>query len=243
MGVPSARSSISSVASASAGNLKQVEWAAGGLSLDAAAKSLRETVVVADRVYRLKKYERTFVGSDAARALVSLGFAASLAEAVQLGTALAQQGFLRDVSVDGLEAQRLENSYKLYRFTQDERILQLQDILPAGTTIADVRAKFLEAVPKKDRRQGLRMHRGAFLGIEGVNVILKLGYAQTRADAAHVCQGLLDSFCFVSTGSPSDLFSDSVQLYKVRDALVLDDAIKTMSEVSSPFTPRIEIKN
>uniref|UniRef100_A0A7S0T3R9 DEP domain-containing protein n=1 Tax=Erythrolobus madagascarensis TaxID=708628 RepID=A0A7S0T3R9_9RHOD len=237
----SAGSSMSSIRVASYQNLVEVGSQSEVVgSFEAIVESLRSGLTVADRVYRLKKYERTFVGSDAARRLIAAGFATSVADAVALGNQLAQRRYFVDVSLEGDDALRFENGYKLYRFTQDDRILKIRDILPAGTEFASVEAKFLETVPMRDRRQGLHVHRCAFMGIEAVSVIIKLGFAQSRADATRVCQGLMDSGCFVTAGSHAGHFSDSVQLYKVFPKA---KDFSGISEVSSPFTPRVAVRS
>jgi pyruvate/2-oxoglutarate dehydrogenase complex dihydrolipoamide dehydrogenase (E3) component len=87
-----------------------------GIDLDELARRLRDQVEIKDRRYRLKTYERCFVGGDAVDWLIESGIAADVDQAVALGNALLDEGVIHHVVRD----HRFKNEELYYRFAADE---------------------------------------------------------------------------------------------------------------------------
>lgn len=90
-------------------NLDNVELA--GLS-----GMLRDGVEIKDRKYRLRTYEKCFVGSEACGWLIKQGLASDVPQAIVLGDLMIQQGLFHHV----LREQPFKNEQLFYRFSDDE---------------------------------------------------------------------------------------------------------------------------
>jgi hypothetical protein len=87
-----------------------------GVDLGYVSQGAREAVVVKDRVYRLRSYERCFVASELVDWLVSSGTSPSRAAAVTLGRELSRLGLVRHV-VD--ESKVFDDAFLFYRWRED----------------------------------------------------------------------------------------------------------------------------
>jgi hypothetical protein len=102
-----------------------------GFTLAQLAAKTEKAVEIKDRTYRLKKYEKCFVGSEAVPAIVEADIAESKEEAIHLMKDLNSVGLLHHV----LHDHGFEDKYLFYRFTSPSdlrRALEAIAILPGG---------------------------------------------------------------------------------------------------------------
>mmetsp|Transcript_21510 Transcript_21510/g.47188 ORF Transcript_21510/g.47188 Transcript_21510/m.47188 type:complete len:131 (+) Transcript_21510:635-1027(+) len=76
---------------------------------------MEKEVKVTNRKYRMRSYERCFVGSEAAEWLQQSGGAETVEKAVCMGHQLIKAGLIRHV----LDENDFENDYLFYRFKAD----------------------------------------------------------------------------------------------------------------------------
>lgn len=99
-----------------------------GKLLAAVAQQVQSNVDIADRTYRLKKYESCFVGKDAVTIMVEQNLASSRSEATQKLDALVQNGLIHHVTRD----HSFKDAALFYRFTSAS---DLKNSLDAFTSL------------------------------------------------------------------------------------------------------------
>lgn len=137
-------------------------------------KRLYKGVEVRNRRYRLKKYKRCFVGSEAVDFMVLSGWAKSRSDAVRIGRLLQEQFSLFEHVVEP-EKHFFEDDYLFYKFNDYNSSGHNDDDSTSHNSSSHPDE---EGAPNKARYQTASLHVSRQLGLVSIGEVLRSGVKQ-----------------------------------------------------------------
>jgi hypothetical protein len=162
--------------------------------------------------YHLKKYEETFVGSDAVDFMIEANLASTREDAVFLGQRLCKDmNLFHHVCWD----HTFKDGCYFYRFT-DEAMDDLSS-LPAHVTLKELRTiaeSFVRDMNVSSHVTMFMKYKDTFLGSEAVDHMVSTGLASSREHAVYLGQRLLEELGVFHHITHDYQFKDDPYLYR-----------------------------
>eukprot|EP00934_Nitzschia_sp_Nitz4_P004621 Nitzschia sp. Nitz4//scaffold136_size62208//53331//58820//NITZ4_006378-RA/size62208-processed-gene-0.42-mRNA-1//-1//CDS//3329535648//4611//frame0 len=218
-----------------------------GPQLEELAKDFRENVDVSAHVFRFKKYNDTFVGSEAVDWLVNSDKAPSRKAAVALGRKLCDE-FNLFHHVPGLG--KFSDDFKLYRFDKGlgtEVGGSSGKISHRNEMLRELATAMQEKVVTKDRRRLHKFYKNSFYGSDAVSFLLEASTAETREVALALGREIGSVHnAFQSFDGEKELEDDRTVLYRFIPMILSNFSVEELTilrKLADAFLINVKVKD
>ena len=208
-------------------------------ALQKLADMLKKGMPVRAHYYRFKKYDKTFIGSEAVDFMVKNNMAATREDAVFLG-----QRFMKELGVffHVCWDHTFKDGYYFYRFVEATKESNTPDFKrrDSVTQVSSMDLKkiadlFQRSIIASTNYYHLRKYKKTFVGSEAVDYMVNSNIAKSRKDAVFLGQRLLDELNLFHHCCNDHQFKDAYLFYRYTEATSVSpgNADASLSSISS----------
>lgn len=204
------------------------------------APKMMSAISIADRTWRMRRFEKCFVGRHAVEWMVRSGHAKDVNDAVAIGNGLLQAHIIFHVT----RSHAFKNEDLLYRFSAHSlpEIEPLRASCCLAPTTGEVQLvqAMRKAVNVRDRSCGffgLRVHRQCFLGSDAVQWLLEERLVKTEAEALNLGNRLMQVGLIEHVTGNQPFKNQNQIFYRFVDTPAVVAAAQAAASMSSSSSP------